>query len=171
MSYNLLDLLEEVNIEATEEPYSSDESFSTNEALKIKNKKFKYNGTMNQEMQYELIYKNTNDHNFTDRVQDRTDLTPGKVQTLISIGIDYILKRVKSGKIKDNIAIGLKYKKSKVKIIFIVNPWLKYIKVATILDNDMKITNAVKWTINERFVDILNEVIKENKLNNSKKDG
>jgi len=119
------------------------------EAIRLVKKKFKYRSTMNDKMQYRLIYKDSDGHDFTQRVKDRTDLSPKEVSIAISKGIDYILKRIEKGKIDDNIAIGLTYKKSKFKAVFVINPWLKYIKIATILSKDMDITNAILWDINE----------------------
>lgn len=127
------------------------------EALNIKRKSFKYYGTLNDEMGYDLIYKDSDDHNFTSRVKERTDVTPKEASIAISKGIDYILTRVKSGKISDKAAFAITFKKSKFKVVFIINPWLKFLKIATILGYDMETKNAIKWTIKENYEYIIEE--------------
>jgi hypothetical protein len=119
------------------------------EALKIKKKSFKYYGNENDDLNFQIIYKDSMEHSFINRVKERTDLTPKEVSIAISKGVDYILKRVKSGKIDGKLACAITFKKSNFKVVYIVNTWVKFLKIATILSSDMETTNAVSWNLKE----------------------
>ena len=100
---------------------------------------------------WRISFYNTKDHNFEDKIKDRTDLDWKTVEEKISRGIDYLLKRWKSGKIKNKVAIALTFTESKFKVIYDLNPENKFLKVITILDYDMKTKNAIKWSIDENL--------------------
>jgi len=100
---------------------------------------------------WRISFYNTKDHNFEDKTKDRTDLDWKKIEEKISRGIDYLLKRWKSGKIKNKVVIALTFTESKFKVIYGLNPDDKFLKVITILSYDMKTKNAIKWNIDENL--------------------
>jgi hypothetical protein len=117
------------------------------EEIRFKFKKLKYVGK--NDYGFKIQFSNDAEHNLLDRIKDRTDLDYKKVQEIISRGIDYILKRWKSGKIKNRMEIDLHFTKSNFKTVILINPDDKYLRVKTILTPKMPTKRTIKWNLDE----------------------
>jgi hypothetical protein len=100
---------------------------------------------------WRISFYNTKDHNFEDKVKERTNLDWKTAEKKISDGIDYLLQKWKKGKIKNKVTIAMTFKKSKFKVMYGMNPEDKFLKVITILGYDMGTKNAIKWDIDENL--------------------
>ena len=126
------------------------------EELKITFKKLKYVGVEN-DIDWNIFFNNSKKHNMLDRIKDRTELSFKETQEVLSKGVDYILKKVKKGKIEKTLQISIIFKKSNFKAIFKVIPEEKAIVLLTILDSDMYTKGTISWDVKEN-IDIDEEV-------------
>ena len=126
------------------------------EELKITFKKLKYVGIEN-DIGWNIFFNNSKKHNMLDRIKDRTELSFKETQEVLSKGVDYILKKVKKGKIEKTLQISIIFKKSNFKAIFKVIPEEKAIVLLTILDSDMYTKGTISWDVKEN-IDIDEEV-------------
>lgn len=116
----------------------------TNEELKIvkKNWNFKiagYNVDVNDKIKHSLIQ----------RANLRTRASLNQVKKAIQSGLEYIVSKIKNDKLTNRTMVSITFKKSDFKVLVLVNPDEKYLRVSTIMDVDMPTKKDIKWNLNE----------------------
>ena len=111
------------------------------EALKIKKKAWNidvpgWKVQMNDKVQHSLL----------DRVKDRTDLSMNEMKEKIQKGVSYVTKKIKR---PGRTMVALNFKKSNFILMILIDNDKNFARVSTILDPNMKVSNALKWDISE----------------------
>lgn len=116
----------------------------TNEDLKIvkKNWNFKIPG-------YEVDINDKIKHSLTQRATLRTRASLNQVKKAIQSGLEYITRKIKNDKLTNRTMVSLTFLKSDFKVLVLVNPEEKYLRVSTIMDIDMPTKKDIKWNLNE----------------------
>ena len=90
------------------------------------------------------------DHDMLAKLQDRTNVPLKILRDKIYKGIEYTIKKANTGFFKDPaVTVGLYFKISKFKIVLNIFIDRKQITVTTVLSDDMKFHNLIKWELNE----------------------
>jgi hypothetical protein len=103
---------------------------------------------------YKIEFNNLQDHPLIPRIQDRTDLTLNDIKTKFEKAVNYIVKKNDKGFFKQKTMVEFLMKKSDFKVLIMINPADKYIRISTVLASDMKTSNTVKWNLNEEELQI-----------------
>lgn len=88
-------------------------------------------------------------HSLLQRAQLRTRTPLNKIHKAMQHGLEYIVKKINSGKISNRVMISLTFTKSEFKLLVLVNPDEKYLRVSTIMNPDMETKRDIKWNLNE----------------------
>ena len=110
-------------------------------------KRMKYVGK--NDYGFRITFYNTKDHNFAEKVKERTDLDWKTAEKKISKGIDLMLYKYNKGKFKGRTDVALTFTESKFKVIYRIVPDIKLLTAITILSIDMKTKKAIPWNIKE----------------------
>jgi len=110
-------------------------------------KRMKYVGK--NDYGFRITFYNTKDHNFAEKVEERTDLDWKTAEKKISKGLDLMLYKYNKGKFKGRTDVALTFTKSKFKVIYRIVPEIKLLTAITILSMDMKTKKAIPWNIDE----------------------
>lgn len=122
------------------------------EAIRILKKKWNLKDNITGSFKVEI--NDSESHSILDRIRDRTDISLNDMNSKLQLGVDLILKKESKGFFKKPISyIELTYKKSNFKVIFMIKPENKYLRVSSIFGIDFKTSNALYWDINE-FIEI-----------------
>jgi len=102
---------------------------------------------------YNITYNDNPRHNLLDRVMERTNLSPNKIKEKVEKAILYVIKKDKNNFFKRKTMIAFNMTKSKFKIMILFNPFEepKYLRVSSILADDMTVKGAIKWNLNENI--------------------
>lgn len=144
--------------------YNLTEEIGLEEALKIIKKNWKFIDNSNQN--YKIQINDSNSHPILSRIQTRTNNQLGlnEFNQKLQKGIDLILFKAKNGFFKKDISfIELTYTQSLFKVIFMIKPLEKYLRINSIFELSFTTSNALYWTINEFFQEF--PELKEQRLN------
>jgi len=100
-------------------------------------------------------------HSLLQRAQLRTRQPLNKIHKAMQHGLEYIVKKIENGKISNRTMISLTFTKSDFKLLVLVNPDEKYLRISTIMNTDMKTKRDIKWNLNE-FQEIFWPLVIEN---------
>jgi len=114
------------------------------EELKIKSKNWNFN-VKNWSVEVNDKIK----HSLIQRSQLRTEAPLNTVKKAIQTGLDYIVKKVDNNKLTNRTMVSLTFTKSDFKVLVLVNPDEKYLRVSTIMNTDMQTKKDIKWNLNE----------------------
>jgi len=92
------------------------------------------------------------EHNLIDRIKDRTNLSLNIIKDKLQNGLDYIGTKIEQDFFKnDKVLLSIDFTKSKFTALYLIKLQSKYIRVSSILSNDMIISKDIKvrWTLNE----------------------
>lgn len=148
------------------ELYNLTEEIGLKEALKVIKKNWKFVDNSNQN--YLIEINDSNSHSILSRIQTRTNNQLGLNQfnEKLQKGIDLILLKAKKGFFKKDISfIELTYSQSLFKVIFMIKPLEKYLRINSIFEMSFTTSNALYWNINEFFEEF--PELKSQKLNES----
>jgi hypothetical protein len=127
------------------------ELLEVNEALKIK-KNWKFSDNSDSTEKYTIEINDSDEHSILDRIKDRTDIKINAMNQKLQAGIDYILNKANKDFFKKDINyIDLKYTKSNFKVIFMIKPKTKYLRISSIFNIDWDSKNSLKWEIKEFY--------------------
>lgn len=146
--------------------YNLTEEVGLKEALKIIKKNWKFIDNSNQN--YTIEINDSNSHSILSRIQTRTNNQLGLNQfnEKLQKGVDLILFKAKKGFFKKDISfIELTYSQSLFKVIFMIKPSQKYLRINSIFEMSFTTSNALYWDINEFFEEF--PELKTQKLNES----
>lgn len=130
---------------------SEKELLEVNEALKIK-KNWKFSNNSDSTEKYTIEINDSDEHSILDRIKDRTDIKINAMNQKLQAGIDYILNKANKDFFKKDINyIDLKYTKSNFKVIFMIKPKTKYLRISSIFNIDWDSKNSLKWEIKEFY--------------------
>lgn len=135
-----------------------------NEGLKIK-KNWKFSDNTETKEKYTIEINDSIEHSILDRIKDRTDIKINDMNSKLQAGIDYILNKANKDFFKKDINyIDLKYTKSNFKVIFMIKPKTKYLRISSIFSLDMETKNSLHWEIKEFFNELpeFENIINEN---------
>ncbi len=124
------------------------------EALKIIKKNWKFIDNSGQN--YKIEINDDENHPILDRLKDRTNnsLSLNEFNAKLQKGIDLILHKAKNGFFKKDISyIELTYTQSLFKVILMIKPNNKYLRISSIFEMSFKTANALHWDINEFFIE------------------
>jgi len=88
-------------------------------------------------------------HSLIQRTQLRTEAPLNTVKKAIQHGLEYIVKKVDNNKLTNRTMVSLTFTKSDFKVLVLVNPDEKYLRVSTIMNTDMQTKKDIKWNLNE----------------------
>lgn len=126
--------------------------YLVNEELKIVKKNWKLSDTTNQDFVVEI--NDSPSHSIIDRIKDRTDMKLVNMNKKLQKGVDYILKKNQKGFFKYRVSyVELTYKKSNFKVIFMIKPEQKYLRISSIFEMSYNTEGAYYWNINEFIKD------------------
>lgn len=146
--------------------YELTEKVGLEEALKVIKKNWKFIDNSNQN--YTIEINDSNSHSILSRIQTRTNNQLGLNQfnEKLQKGIDLILFKAKKGFFKKDISfIELTYSQSLFKVIFMIKPLEKYLRINSVFEMSFTTSNALYWDINEFFEEF--PELKSQKLNES----
>lgn len=104
----------------------------------------------NTEIQdFKIEINDSSIHDMVLRVMNRTNLSLSKFDDKLKKGVSLMIHKVQKNKIPSKTMVSLEYLKSEFKVLFLVNPQEKYIRISSVLDNSMLVKGTVKWNINE----------------------
>jgi hypothetical protein len=122
-----------------------------NEGLKIK-KNWKFSDNTETKEKYTIEINDSIEHSILDRIKDRTDIKINDMNSKLQAGIDYILNKANKDFFKKDINyIELTYTNSKFKVIFMIKPKTKYLRISSIFNIDWDSKNSLKWEIKEFY--------------------
>jgi hypothetical protein len=124
------------------------------EALKIIKKNWKFIDNSGQN--YKIEINDDENHPILDRIKDRTNnsLSLNEFNVKLQKGIDLILNKAKNGFFKKDISyIELTYTQSLFKVIIMIKPNSKYLRISSIFEMSFKTANALHWDIKEFFTE------------------
>jgi len=98
---------------------------------------------------YEIEINDKVKHSLLQRANIRTRVPLRQVQNAIQKGLEYIVKKIKDNKLTNKTMVSITFKKSDFKVLVLVNPEEKYLRVSTIMDSDMPTKKDIKWNLNE----------------------
>jgi hypothetical protein len=132
--------------------YELTEKIGLDEALKVIKKNWKFTDNSNQK--YTIEINDSNSHSILGRIQTRTNNQLGlnEFNKKLQKGVDLILLKAKNGFFKKDISfIELTYSQSLFKVIFMIKPTEKYLRINSIFEMSFTTSNALYWNINEFF--------------------
>lgn len=98
---------------------------------------------------YKIEINDSKLHDIVERIMNRTKLNVEDFNKRLKSGLSLIIHKCNTGKITSKNMVALEYLKSEFKILFLVNPEEKYIRISSVLDKDMFTKGAIRWNINE----------------------
>lgn len=130
--------------------YNLTEKIGLAEALKIVKKNWKFTDKSKQD--YEIEINDKENHSILKRIKERTNNQLGlnEFNEKLQKGVDLILFKAKKGFFKKDISfIELTFTESLFKVIFMIKPSQKYLRINSIFEMSFKTDNALYWDINE----------------------
>jgi hypothetical protein len=98
---------------------------------------------------YTIQFNDIEKHPLIPRIRERTDLSLMEIKEKIKKAIEYLVKKNDKGFFKEKCMVEFFMKKSNFKLLIMINPENKYIRISTVLAPDMKTSNTIKWELNE----------------------
>jgi hypothetical protein len=120
---------------------------------------------------WQIIINDGDGHNLIDRVKDRTNLSTNEAKEKIQKAVDYVSKKIENGWFDKGKNAGntrmmaINFEKSKFKMLVLVDPRQKVIRISTILSDDMTTRRTINWDLKE-FLQEFPELEKEAKYQN-----
>lgn len=132
--------------------YELTEKSELSEALKVIKKNWKF--VDNSKQDYTIEIHDNENHSILKRIKDRTNNQLGlnEFNSKLQKGVDLILRKAKKGLFKKEVSfVELTFAESLFKVIFMIKPSQKYLRISSIFEMSFKTDNALYWDINEFF--------------------
>lgn len=100
---------------------------------------------------YQVEFNDQDNHSLIDRVRERTTLAISQIIEKFDKAIRYIIKKNEKSFFKNKTMVSINMKKSNFKVMILIDPVSKYIRVSTVLSSEQYVKNAIRWELDERY--------------------
>jgi len=118
-----------------------------NEALRIVKKKWE-----DSLGDYKIEYNDVEKHQLLSRIIDRTGVSINDMKKKIFNAIKEVVNKLDNKEITQKSMLEFNFTKSLFKLLIMVNPENKYIRISSVLGKDMSTKNTIPFKIDESFL-------------------